>query len=69
MEGKIVPLSAELRRSVSELRDEMNEKGLRVLAVAYKDIATDQTNYEYRAKDETDLVLVGFVAFLDAPKD
>ena len=47
----------------------MNEKGLRVLAVAYKDIATDQTNYEYRAKDETDLVLVGFVAFLDAPKE
>ena len=69
VEGKIVPLSAELRRSVSELRDEMNEKGLRVLAVAYKDIATDQTNYEYRAKDETDLVLVGFVAFLDAPKE
>jgi Mg2+-importing ATPase len=69
VEGEIVPLSVELRRSVSELRDEMNEKGLRVLAVAYKDFATDQTNYEYHAKDEADLVLVGFVAFLDPPKE
>jgi Mg2+-importing ATPase len=50
VEGDIVPLSSELRRSVSELRDEMNEKGLRVLAVAYKDFAVGQTNYEIARK-------------------
>jgi P-type Mg2+ transporter len=69
VDGKIVPLSGEFRRSVSQIRDEMSEEGLRVLAVAYKDIAVDQTSYEYRSKDEIDLVLVGFIAFLDPPKE
>jgi P-type Mg2+ transporter len=47
----------------------MNEEGLRVVAVAYKDIAVDQANYQYRSTDEANLVLVGFIAFLDPPKE
>jgi Mg2+-importing ATPase len=67
--GEIIRLSYELRKSISLLCDEMNEEGLRVLAVAYKDIAVDQANYQYRSTDEADLVLVGFIAFLDPPKE
>jgi Mg2+-importing ATPase len=69
VEGGIVPLTPELRNSIAQLRDQMNEEGLRVLAVAYKDIAVSQANYQYRSKDETELVLAGFIAFLDPPKD
>ena len=67
--GEIVPLDRELRSSISQLCDEMNEEGLRVLAVAYKEIAVGAANYQYRSKDETELVLVGFIAFLDPPKE
>jgi P-type Mg2+ transporter len=69
VQGAIVPLSRELRNSVSQLCDEMNEEGLRVLALAYKDIAAGQANYQYRSKDEAELVLAGFIAFLDPPKE
>ena len=68
-QGEIIPLSGELKKSIAELRDEMNEEGLRVVAVAYKDIAVDQANYQYRSTDEANLVLVGFIAFLDPPKE
>jgi Mg2+-importing ATPase len=67
--GEVVPLSSELTNLVSRVRDEMNEEGLRVLAVGYKQIALEQANYQYRANDEADLVLAGFVAFLDPPKE
>jgi P-type Mg2+ transporter len=69
VQGGIVPLSRELRNSIEQLYDEMNEEGLRVLAVAYKDIGVREANYQYRAKDEADLVLAGFIAFLDPPKE
>jgi Mg2+-importing ATPase len=69
IQGGIVPLTRELRNSIAQQCDEMNEEGLRVLAVAYKDIGMSQANYQYRLKDEAALVLVGFIAFLDPPKE
>jgi P-type Mg2+ transporter len=67
--GKIVPLSLKLRESILFSRDELSMDGLRVLAVAYKNIAPEHTSHRYRASDESDLVLVGFIAFLDPPKE
>ena len=67
--GKIVPLSAELRKAVTGVRNEMCEEGLRVLAVAFKRIALEDANYKYSVGDEADLVLAGFIAFLDPPKE
>ena len=66
MEGQTVPLTADLHHRMTQLRDEMSNEGLRVLAVAYRDI--DHTHHQYRAADERDLILVGFIAFLDPPK-
>jgi len=67
--GKIVPLSSELTGQMSAVRNEMNEKGLRLLAVGYKQISLEHANYQYRIPDETDLILAGFIAFLDPPKE
>jgi Mg2+-importing ATPase len=67
--GEIIPLSPQLVSQVSQVRSEMNEKGLRVLAVAYKKIDLEDANYQYQINDETGLVLAGFVAFLDPPKE
>ena len=47
--------------------DRLNADGFRVLAVAYRRIATPKA--AYNVADETGLTLVGYVAFLDPPKD
>lgn len=66
-DGEIVPFTDDIKRASQQLRDDLNEDGLRVLAVAYKEIPSE-TNGEYQAKDEHSLVLLGFLAFLDPPK-
>ena len=45
----------------------LNEDGFRVIAIAYKEIDSAQTTYS--VKDEADLTLVGYIAFLDPPKE
>jgi Mg2+-importing ATPase len=45
----------------------LNEDGFRVIAVAYKEITSPQA--AYTAADECDLTLLGYIAFLDPPKD
>jgi len=49
------------------VKTDLNEDGFRVIAVAYKQIPPAQTTYS--VKDESDLVLVGYIAFLDPPKE
>lgn len=46
---------------------ELNADGFRVVAVAYKEIPPEQT--VYTVADECDLTLLGYIAFLDPPKD
>ena len=50
--------------SVHAIVDEMLEDGMKVLAVAYKPLQGDQIT----AADEQDLILLGYLAFFDAPK-
>jgi Mg2+-importing ATPase len=45
----------------------LNEQGLRVVAVAFKE--TPPTKEVYGVADEMDMTLVGYVAFLDPPKE
>lgn len=69
-QGKIVPLDASVRMEGQLVTQNLNEDGFRVIAVAYKEIPIPQDNApEYGAKDECDLILVGYLAFLDPPKD
>lgn len=53
--------------AVKETTTALNEDGFRVVAVAYKEMALEQTAYSVR--DETDLTLLGYIAFLDPPKE
>jgi Mg2+-importing ATPase len=45
----------------------LNSDGFRVVAVAYKELGTSQTVYS--DADERDLILLGYIAFLDPPKE
>ena len=66
-QGKIVPLTAEMRQRVVAKSDQLNEEGMRVLAVAQK--TNPSTVGEFSVKDESDMVLIGYLAFLDPPKE
>ena len=64
--GSIKPLTEGVRQTVLEKSDELNQKGMRVIAVAQK---TDPSPVgEFSIADEKDMVLIGFLAFLDPPK-
>ena len=60
-------IDAAISEQVTQLKRELNEDGFRVVAVAYKELPLAQLNYS--VSDEHDLILMGFIAFLDPPKD
>jgi Mg2+-importing ATPase len=66
-EDRIVPLDPETRETALEVVQELNEDGLRVVAVAYREFAP--RSGAFTVADEADLILAGFMAFLDPPKD
>jgi P-type Mg2+ transporter len=67
LSGGVEPFTPETRKNVRKLTRQLNEDGLRALAVAYKWLpAEDRT---YTVADEKDLVLAGYIAFLDPPKE
>jgi P-type Mg2+ transporter len=55
------------RTKVADLQKALNSDGLRVIAVAYKVMPPSQAHYAIA--DESDLILLGNIAFLDPPKD
>ncbi|EKU17776.1 magnesium-translocating P-type ATPase [Streptococcus intermedius BA1] len=64
--GNIIPLTEEIRQEILAEVAQLNEQGLRVLGVSYRsDLDAD---YEYTVKDESDMILTGYLAFLDPPK-
>ncbi|WP_050465795.1 magnesium-translocating P-type ATPase [Herbaspirillum autotrophicum] len=65
--GQIVPLTPELLAEIKETTSGLNAEGLRVVAVAAKDLPP--TKETYSLADESDLVLIGYIAFLDPPKE
>ncbi|MBB5391149.1 MULTISPECIES: magnesium-translocating P-type ATPase [unclassified Herbaspirillum] len=66
-DGRIVPLTPELLAEIRETTAGLNAEGLRVVGVAAKDLPP--TKETYSQADESDLVLVGYIAFLDPPKE
>lgn len=51
-----------------KMADELNGQGFRVIAIAYKEMPGAPDKPVYAVKDESDLILLGFLAFLDPPK-
>lgn len=64
--NKVVPFTPELRVKAYEISKKMNHQGLRVLAVAQKSFLSKENNFA--VEDESGMVLIGYLAFLDPPK-
>ena len=64
--GEIIPLTEDIRQEVLAEVGQLNRQGLRVLGVAYKSGLRE--DYAYAVADESDMILTGYLAFLDPPK-
>ena len=65
--GETGPLDENHFAAAKETTAKLNADGFRVVAVAYKEMPPSQTTYS--VADEADLTLLGYIAFLDPPKE
>ena len=61
------PLNDDIRKKITNTCYDLNEKGMRVLGLARKPINNNSTALS--VADENDMIFVGYLAFLDPPKD
>jgi len=67
--AEIIEMLPEHDAKRRQLADDLNGQGFRVIALAYKQMPGSSDEPVYAVKDEADLILLGFLAFLDPPKD
>ncbi|CAM3614705.1 magnesium-translocating P-type ATPase [Erysipelothrix urinaevulpis] len=65
--GIVTKLDDQTRQEAFEVYEQHNHDGLRMIAVAQKNDIPNE--HEFGIKDESDMVLIGFVGFLDPPKE
>lgn len=66
LDGELYPMDHMIPADLKEEFDLLSADGFRVLALAYRDL---EPKGAYSKEDERDLILRGYVAFLDPPKD
>lgn len=66
IEGEVKPITPELIEGTQKIATENNLEGIRVIAVAQKNNISDIETFG--VDDESSMVLIGFVGFLDPPK-
>lgn len=68
IEGRVLDVTPEHDAHRKMLVQDLNAQGFRVVAVAYKVMPGDNDEPHYAVQDESDLTLLGYMAFLDPPK-
>ncbi|MEW6290742.1 MAG: magnesium-translocating P-type ATPase [Thermodesulfobacteriota bacterium] len=63
---EVFPLIPMIRDNLFEEVDNLNKDGFRVLGVAYRDFSREKT--AFTTVDESELILLGYIAFYDPPK-
>jgi Mg2+-importing ATPase len=66
LDGEIVILSEDIKNEVIKVAVELNKQGMRVLALAQKNEI--EKNKQLTKEVEKDMVLIGYLSFLDPPK-
>ncbi len=65
--GEVSPITKEIKNNIKDISKKLNEDGLRVVAVCQKnDIANIKS---FDVSNECNMVLLGFIGFLDPPKE
>ena len=58
-------ISHQQRNHINRVNDELSSKGLRVLALSYKEVRDGEISEE----DEKDLTFIGLIAMIDPPRE
>ncbi|WP_028546823.1 magnesium-translocating P-type ATPase [Paenibacillus taiwanensis] len=66
-QGQIMPMTGEISASIQQIVQSLNSDGLRVVAVATKEL--DAAKDQYTVHDECNLTLIGYICFLDPAKE
>lgn len=64
---KIIPITNELKNNIKNISRKLNQEGMRVIGVCSKILDTATTNFS--VKDESNMTFLGFIGFLDPPKE
>jgi Mg2+-importing ATPase len=67
LDGEIYPLIDMIKDDLFEEVSRLNNEGYRCLAIAYREFPRERAGFT--TQDESGLVLLGYIAFLDPPKD
>ena len=65
--GKIIPITNELKNNIKNISKRLNQDGMRVIGVCSKIL--DTATIEFSVKDESNMTFLGFIGFLDPPKE
>jgi len=66
LDGEVLPIESLLLEELREEHESLSREGFRILALAYRDFGSHDT---YSRDDESEMILRGYVAFLDPPKE
>lgn len=69
IDESVSKLTTNIRQRLKLYCEEQSNEGLRILAVAYKKLDNLTENASFDASCENELIFVGFLAFLDPPKE
>lgn len=67
IDGEVLPLGEKEEKIAMETYLKHNHDGLRIIAVAQKHEVPDEKHFS--VKDESEMILIGFIGFLDPPKE
>ena len=65
--GKTIPITNQLKNNIKNISKTLNQEGMRVIGVCTKTL--DSATVEFSQKDESNMTFIGFVGFLDPPKE
>ena len=65
--GQVATLTKDIKENILKISKKLNQEGLRVVAVCQKNDILNIENFS--VQDEKSMVLMGFIGFLDPPKE
>ena len=65
--GEVSEINREIKQNILNITKDLNKQGLRVIAICQKNDIEDIKNFS--VKDESKMILIGFIGFLDPPKE
>ena len=65
--GEVSEINREIKQNILNITKDLNKQGLRVIAICQKNDIENITSFS--VKDENKMILIGFIGFLDPPKE